>query len=183
METWKQFEQNQISHSAAHHLMAIDDLVQTYGYARVSDIARQLGITRGSVSISLRPLKEAELILQDENKHLRLSPAGQKLVNGIKAKRLVIQRLLADVLGVAPQQAEIDACKIEHLVSHETARQIVAALRAFDSAENAAAGIQRVLRGAAAEEGCHQEPETCPSCENECIAANFAGQTPGAARE
>ena len=55
---WKEFEQNPITHSAAHHLMAIGDLTQRLGYARVSDVAKQLKITRGSVSISLRGLKK-----------------------------------------------------------------------------------------------------------------------------
>lgn len=128
METWKEFEQNEITHSAAHHLMAIDDLVQRYGYARVSDVARQLSITRGSVSISLQPLKKAGLILQDEHRHLRLSAHGQALVDGIKAKRTLMQRLLADVLNVPAEQAEIDACKVEHLISDMTADRVRAFL-------------------------------------------------------
>ena len=49
MDAWKEFDQNVVSHSAAHHLMAVDDLVQRLGYARVSDVARRLSITRGSV--------------------------------------------------------------------------------------------------------------------------------------
>ena len=69
VETWKEFDHNEITHSAAHHLMAIDDLVQRLGYARVSDVARKLDITRGSVSISLQPLKREGLIEQDENRH------------------------------------------------------------------------------------------------------------------
>lgn len=121
MEVWKEFEQNQITHSAAHHLMAVDDLLRRYGYARVSDVARQLGITRGSVSISLQPLKKGGLVLQDDHRHLRLSPTGQALVDGIRAKRQLLGRLFAEVLGVPPAMAEIDACKIEHLVSDTTA--------------------------------------------------------------
>ncbi|MBK9126979.1 MAG: MarR family transcriptional regulator [Phycisphaerales bacterium] len=130
--TWKEFDQNVISHSAAHHLMAIDDLIGTLGYARVSDIARRLGITRGSVSISLQPLKKAGLVTQDENRHLRLSEAGRALVGSIKTKRLLLKRLLSEVLGVGGSQAEIDACKIEHLVSNETAHRVLALLRFLD---------------------------------------------------
>ena len=56
VETWKEFDHNEISHSAAHHLMAVDDLIRKFGYARVSDVARMLNITRGSVSITLKSL-------------------------------------------------------------------------------------------------------------------------------
>jgi DtxR family Mn-dependent transcriptional regulator len=133
VDTWKEFDQNIITHSAAHHLMAIDDLVNQLGYARVSDIARRLNITRGSVSISLKPMKEAGLVLQDENRHLRLSEQGQRLVDAVKSKRDLVQRLLSELLGVAEPQAEIDACKLEHLISNETARRLVAFFRHVDS--------------------------------------------------
>ena len=138
MDTWKEFDQNIITHSAAHHLMAIDDLVSRLGYARVSDIARRLNITRGSVSISLKPMKEAGLVLQDENRHVRLSEKGQRLINAVKKKRGLVQRLLSELLGVAESQAEIDACKLEHLISNETARCLVAFFDHVDSQEQPA---------------------------------------------
>jgi DtxR family transcriptional regulator, Mn-dependent transcriptional regulator len=133
VDTWKEFDQNVITHSAAHHLMAIYDLLGHLGYARVSDIARRLNITRGSVSISLQPLKKSGLIIQDENRHLRLSPTGQALVAGIKSKHEVVLRLFAEVLRVPAEQAEIDACKLEHLLSNETARKMQTFLRFLDS--------------------------------------------------
>lgn len=168
MDIWKQFDQNVISHSAAHHLMAIDDLLQKYGYARVSDVARLLNITRGSVSISLKPLKESGLILQDENKHLQLSSTGQALVDAIKAKRALMRRLLADVLGVSPQQAEIDACKMEHLLSGETAARLVSFLRFVDSDD---ARKQDFLKAwATYDDSCAHRPEECPICSGDCMA-------------
>lgn len=168
MEIWKQFEHNEITHSAAHHLMAIDDLVHKYGYARVSDVARRLNITRGSVSISLQPLKKAGLILQDENRHLQLSGAGRELVAAIKTKRLLLQRLLHEVLGVDAVQAEIDACKLEHLISNETAQRLVSFLRFFDSDHKRAR--QFLEAWGAFDAACEHEPAKCPSCETSCLA-------------
>ena len=169
MDTWKEFDQNVISHSAAHHLMAIDALIERLGYARVSDIARQLNITRGSVSISLGPLKKAQLVEQDENRHLRLSERGKDLVDAIKTKRLLIQRLLAEVLGVDPEQAEIDACKLEHLVSNQTARRMLAFLRYLDS--QPAHGREFLQAWRASDPRCDANPGKCASCETACLAA------------
>lgn len=170
METWKEFDQNIITHSAAHHLMAVDDLVGKYGYARVSDVARQLNITRGSVSISLKPMKEAGLILQDENRHLQLSEKGQRLVDAVKTKRLLIQRLLSDVLGVDGPQAEIDACKMEHLTSNETAWRLAAFFRFIDSQETPAREFLSTWR--AFDRASDRNRESYPARETECTADN-----------
>lgn len=168
MDVWKEFDQNVITHSAAHHLMAIDALIQRLGYARVSDIARQLNITRGSVSISLGPLKKAGLVEQDENRHLRLSGQGQHLVDAIKTKRHLMERLLAEVLGVPQEQAEIDACKLEHLVSNATAQRLLSFLRFLDSA--AGRGKEFVDAWRAADIECEQPPVQCPTCDEGCLA-------------
>lgn len=168
VDTWKEFDQNIITHSAAHHLMAIDDLVQRLGYARVSDVARQLNITRGSVSISLRPLRKAGLVEMDENHHLRLSAQGNALVAAIKTKRHLMQRLLADILGVGDEQAEIDACKLEHLVSNQTAQRLLSFLRFLDSEAGRGPDIVRAWH--AHESQCQHAAGSCPSCGDECLA-------------
>ena len=172
MDTWKEFDQNVISHSAAHHLMAVDDLVNRLGYARVSDVARQLGITRGSVSISLKPMKEAGLVLQDENRHLRLSEMGQRLVDAVKTKRALIQRLLAEVLAVDAEQAEIDACKVEHLTSNQTARQLVAFFRFLDENADQATTLLRLWRQF--DQECNHRPEDCPTCGDKCMVEDVS---------
>ena len=128
MDTWKKFSENSITHSAAHHLMAIDTLVRQRGYARVSDIARLLEITRGSVSLSLKPLKAEGLVEQDANRFVRLSDRGQELVDELRGRRRIIIRFLTEVLGVGPDQAEIDGCKIEHLLSAETTERLATLL-------------------------------------------------------
>src|SRR6266436_7933649 len=87
METWKEFEANELTHSAAHHLLAIYELGLEYGgWARVSDIARELGITRGSVSINLRTLKKRGLIVSDEHRMVKLSATGLSTVQAVMAK-------------------------------------------------------------------------------------------------
>jgi DtxR family Mn-dependent transcriptional regulator len=176
VQTWKEFDANVVTHSAAHHLMAIDDLVQRLGYARVSDVARQLNITRGSVSITLQPLKKAGLVLQDENRHLRLSPAGQKLVDAIKTKRHVIQRLLSELFGVDGQQAEIDACKLEHLVSNETARRMISFLAFLDSDRSAATEFLR--RWSSFDSSYGPQPGSCSGPEPQGLQDRFEGSPP-----
>jgi len=130
METWKEFEANELTHSAAHHLLAIHDVGSKYGgWARVSDIARKLDITRGSVSINLRALKKRGWVMTDEHHMVALSPAGTKSVHVILAKRAVMKAFLVNVLGVPEPQAEIDSCKVEHLLSDESGHRLVQFMR------------------------------------------------------
>lgn len=125
METWKAFEANELTHSAAHHLFAIHRVGADYGgWARVSDIARHLTITRGSVSINLRALKKRGWVETDDRHLVKLSPEGLKVVQSVLAKRAILKTFLVRVLAVPEAQAEIDACKMEHLLSHATGRQL-----------------------------------------------------------
>ena len=102
METWKAFEANELTHSAAHHLLAIYDVGLAYGgWARVSDIARRLDITRGSVSVNLRPLKKRGWIETDEHHMVKLSARGLKAAQAVMAKRVVVQSLPVRGAGYA----------------------------------------------------------------------------------
>lgn len=123
-DVWKQFEENNLTHSAAHHLLAILELRANRGYARVTDVARHLNITTGSASTNLKSLKTKGLIVEDENRFLNLSPDGESLARAVIARKHVFEKFLIEVLEVSAEQAEIDACKTEHLISAETARKL-----------------------------------------------------------
>ncbi len=140
METWKEFEANELTHSAAHHLLAVHEVGLEYGgWARVSDIARQLGITRGSVSINLRALKKRGWVQTDEHHMVKLSPKGRKAVQAVMAKKAVVKAFLRGVLDVPELQAEIDSCKIEHLISRPTGERLVRFMRFLVSEDPVAA--------------------------------------------
>ncbi len=124
MEIWKQFEENDITHSAAHHLQAILELREKRGYARVTDVARELQITTGSASINLKALKAKNLIVEDENKFLSLSPQGEAIARAVHKRKNILHEFLVKILKVSPEQAEIDSCKTEHLISAETAQKL-----------------------------------------------------------
>jgi DtxR family Mn-dependent transcriptional regulator len=123
-EIWKQFEENKITHSAAHHLLAVLELRDKRGYARVTDVAKHLGITTGSASTNLKGLKAKGLLIEDDNRFLTLSEEGEALARAVVARKKVFERFLLEVLKVSPEQAEVDACKTEHLLSAETAKKM-----------------------------------------------------------
>jgi len=172
MDFWKAFDQNPITHSAAHHVVAIADLIDEFGYARVSDVARLLQITRGSVSVTLKNLKQRGLVTEDERRFLGLSEEGLGLAQAIRAKKRVMIHLLREVLGVDEEQAEIDTCKIEHLISATTAQRVIRLLRFIRSSAPEATAFQRALTEFG--DQCDGDPSSCAYCEDVCLAEAVA---------
>jgi len=145
-EVWRAYEKNELSHSAAHHLMAIHELRQTLGYARVSDIAKHLSITKGSVSTTMKHLKERGYVQEDANRFLELTEQGQKVVQETEATRMVVQRFLSDGLGMDEDDAMIDACKVEHLISAEARVRLVCFLQTLFSDKLEASEFLKLFR-------------------------------------
>lgn len=167
METWKAFEANELTHSGAHHLLAIHEVGAPYGgWARVSDIARTLDITRGSVSINLRALKKRGWVDTGEHHLVKLSPKGLKAVQAVLAKRVLFKAFLTTVLAVGEEQAEIDSCKVEHLISHATGQGLARFMRFLTSGDKEAVAFLRRFRRF--HEPC---PSTrrCDTCQDRCV--------------
>lgn len=145
METWKSFAANSVTHSAAHYLMAIQELREKPGYARISDVARRLSITKGSASAEIKGLKQRGLIAEDENRFLLLTDLGAKIARQILQSRRTLHFFLANILRVEADQALIDACKIEHLLSENTVAKLLELVQFLRSDNSAAKNFLREL--------------------------------------
>lgn len=111
---------NDLTHSMVHYLLAIHKLKESKGYARVTDIAHEMGLTKGSVSTALTNLKKRDLVIEDESKFLSLSPSGHEAVHGILSSRTLLFYFLKDIIGVTEEIAHKDSCLMEHLMSPES---------------------------------------------------------------
>ncbi len=111
---------NDLTHSMVHYLLAIHKLKETKGYARVTDIANEMGLTKGSVSTALNNLRKRDLVLEDESKFLSLSQSGHDAVHDILSSRTLLFYFLKDIVGVSEETAHKDSCLMEHLMSEET---------------------------------------------------------------
>jgi Mn-dependent DtxR family transcriptional regulator len=165
-ETWKAFEDNPLTHSAAHYLMTILALHEEQGYARLTDIAHELNITRGSCSISLKALKAKGLVTEDDNKHLLLTESGNSLAQVVRMNDALLQTLLTQVLSVDPEQAEIDACKMEHLLSIETSLKLCDLVRFVESGHPAVRAFLDAFD--TFRQGHHQRAQECKHCGDHC---------------
>ena len=114
-------EKNDLSHSMVHYLLTIHKLKEEKGFARVTDIAKELNLTKGSVSISLNNLKKRDLVVEEEEcKFVVLSEKGHNAVHQILSSRTLLFYFLRDFLKVEERTAVRDSCLMEHLMSPET---------------------------------------------------------------
>ncbi|MDC0948360.1 metal-dependent transcriptional regulator [Gammaproteobacteria bacterium] len=166
-DVWKEFEENPLTHSAAHYLMTIRELLDRHGYARVTDIAREMNITRGSCSISLKPLKKRGLVVEDDNKFLQLSEHGQMLAELVERNDELLEFFFRDVLKVEGEQAEIDACKIEHLLSIPTSMHLAHFVEVIKRDTPAVRAFLSELSKQPAE--CAHDVDQCELCTSHCF--------------
>lgn len=109
-----------IYESAEDYLERILMLHNANGHVRAVDLANDMNFSKPSISIALKKLKERQLVIvDDETGFITLTPAGRKIASKIYERHLVLTETLIS-LGVSPENARMDACKIEHDLSDET---------------------------------------------------------------
>ena len=131
-----------IQQSAEDYLETMLILEEKYGYIRSIDIAKHLGVTKPSVSYAvtgrmdfcnaghnspvivnnqLKPENpdRAYYINMEANGPITLAPPGRRIATRIYERHKALRSFL-ELLGVDPETAEEDACKIEHVISHDT---------------------------------------------------------------
>jgi DtxR family Mn-dependent transcriptional regulator len=170
-DVWKKFDEAELQHSSVHHLLAVHTLFKEQGYVRAIDISNYLELTRGSVSITLKKLKEKGYVEEDKNKFLRLSTRGRDLVNAVLSKRRLMETFFADVLGLPPEIAEADACKIEHLLTQETSAKMLSFIGLYMSDNPKAKDFREAFTHHVYH--CDHTDESCQICEERCY---FAGK-------
>ena len=125
-----------LTHSMAHYLLAIHKLKESKGYARVTDIAKEMNLTKGSVSTALNNLKKKDLVVEDESKFLSLSKVGHDEVHSILTSRTLLYYFFKDILNVSDEVAHKDSCLMEHLLSPESRDQFFHFMKQVSSKDN-----------------------------------------------
>ena len=108
-----------ILQSSEDYLETILQIQNKKGVVRSIDIAHELNFSKASVSIAMKKLRENNYILVDENGYITFTEEGYKIAQRVQEKHELLTNALI-ALGVSKEQAEIDACKVEHNVSDET---------------------------------------------------------------
>lgn len=93
------------------------------GTVRSIDIAHEMDFSKPSVSVAMKNLRENGYIQMDPGGFITLLPPGEEIAQRIYGRHRLLTEFLTQ-LGVSPENAAADACKIEHDLSDESYERI-----------------------------------------------------------
>ena len=109
-----------IQESAENYLEAILVLKQEKGWVRSIDIAHHLEFSKPSVSRAMSLLRENGYVtMERDGGWIELTQAGREIAERIYERHQLVRDWLI-ALGVSPETAAEDACRIEHDISEES---------------------------------------------------------------
>lgn len=108
-----------IHESAENYLETILMLQNKLGMVRSIDIARELDFSKPSVSVAMKNLRENGYIEVSPEGFISLLPAGQEIADRMLERHNLLSLWLTN-LGVDPDVAVEDACRMEHVISAES---------------------------------------------------------------
>ena len=114
-----------IHESAEDYLETILKLREDRGIVRSIDIVHELEVSKPSVSVAMRNLRENGYIQMNDDGHITLLPPGEEIARRIYDRHKVLTQVFIQ-LGASPETAAADACKVEHDLSDETFEKIKA---------------------------------------------------------
>ena len=100
-----------IHESAEDYLESILVLRERRGSVRSIDIVNELGYSKPSVSIAMKKLRENGYISMDVDGSITLNDSGMEIASRIYNRHKTITKLF-EQLGVSPEVAAEDACKV-----------------------------------------------------------------------
>lgn len=108
-----------IQESAENYLETILMLKKRKGSVRSIDIANELEFSKPSVSVAMKNLRENGYIEVDPDGYISLLPSGCAIAEKMFERHMTLTNWLT-ALGVSPEVAQDDACRIEHVISEES---------------------------------------------------------------
>lgn len=167
MLSGKQAQARDLSASHEHYLRAIWEVRTQRGYARLSDVARELGIAPATLSVGLRPLEARGLLAHDDHRFLVLAPEGERVARQVHHRFAVMRAFLRDVIGIAESQALVEACLLEHDVSAATTERLLDLIKLLREDRELREFFQR--RYAEYHRTCRPSTE-CSTCDLACLS-------------
>ncbi len=106
--------------SLEDYLEAVFVLNQQKGSVRLTDIAEHLGVSKPSVNRAVNTLTQNGFLEHVTYGDIIITPAGESYAANVLRRHRLIKQFLVETLGVDEENAENDACQMEHVMSPVT---------------------------------------------------------------
>ena len=113
----------QLGQSMEDYLKTIFLLQKQQMEVRNIQIAEIMGCSKPSVTVAINALEEKGYVEQKTHGNLCLTLKGTELANKILNRHLFFQKILLEA-GIEQQQAEKEACMLEHVLSEESINKL-----------------------------------------------------------
>lgn len=108
-----------LSQSEESYIETIDNLIRQHGYARVTEIATTLNVKPPSVTHMLQKLDDQKYVDYKRYRGVILTEKGKTLANKLERRHSALKQFLI-MIGVSEENANKDACEMEHKINYET---------------------------------------------------------------
>ena len=112
-----------LGESKEDYLEAMYILKRQKGYVRNFLLCNYLNYSKASVSVAIRGLVAEGYVIKDEHGYIELTAEGKKIAKKVYARHLLLEEFLRRI-GVSPETASHDACRMEHTISEESYKRI-----------------------------------------------------------
>ena len=116
----------------------------------VTDVAKARQVTVPTARTAVAKLARYGLVRKEHYGKITMRSAGRKRAEEIYAMHRALLRFLKEVLLLAPEVAEREACRMEHGLSKETLRRLVLFLEAWDSSDKRDSSCLKIFQEAIA---------------------------------
>ena len=117
--------------SAEMYLETIHVLSQKQAIVRSVDIAKEMGYSKPTISEWMSKLSAEGYVAIESGGNVVLTEKGLKIAEKIYERHTTLEKLFKK-LGVNPEVAAEDACRIEHYISDETFEALRAHAEQYD---------------------------------------------------
>lgn len=113
-----------VSENTEQYLKVIHRLTEDGGVAKTTEIASAMNVAPASVTEMLHKLSAKGYITHEPYKGATLRPRGRKIACRIARKHRLLERFLADYVGIKGRQRHEQACKMEHTLTDEAEQNL-----------------------------------------------------------
>ena len=117
--------QSTVSASLEDYLESIYHIEASNGAARAKDIAQAMNVKNASVTQALRSLAEKKLVNYAPYEVITLTTPGKQIARDVVRRHEVLEKFLSQVLGLPHDEADANACIMEHSVSRPILNRLI----------------------------------------------------------